>query len=456
MSVSVESADEPVPPAVAEAVAIADPPLLAGTEKISTGWFYGWVMLPLAMLVMACTAPGQTFGITFFNSHFRAAFDMSQTGLSATYLVATVVASLMLPYLGGLIDRFGMKRATMLAATMMALACALASQVQGAVTLFVAFVLLRTIGPGTMTLLANNTLAMWFDRRLGMASGIMQVTMAGAMAFVPMAILGLIEVFGWRGAYLALAAVFAAGLLPLVALIYRESPADVGQFPDGARTACPKRTELAETGLDVKQAMQQRSYWILLAAAATWALIGTGLLFHLEPLFQYHGLGKAASARAVGCLAIGMATMQIVGGVLADRLPVRWLLITAMGLIAVSCTVMALGSGAVLTLGFAIYGCAQGLKTIVVGTVWPRYFGRLHLGKIRGTSLTAAIAGSSLGPLIMGVSTDFWGGFTPSLWIFAVGSGLVALAACWATPPPEKMTKDKLLSTRDGMDVPLT
>ena len=127
--------------------------------------------------------------------------------------------------------------------------------------------------------------------------------------------------------------------------------------------------------------------------------------------------------------------MQILGGLLADRLATRYLLVTSIGLIAISCTILALGNVALFTTGYAIYGGAQGLMTIVACTAWPRFFGRAHLGKIRGTSLTAAIAGSSVGPLIMGVSTDYLDGFTPALWLFAGGAVGGAIACFWVVPP---------------------
>jgi OFA family oxalate/formate antiporter-like MFS transporter len=404
-------------------------------ETASKRIFYGWAMLPLSMLVMIATCPGQTFGITYFNAKFRTAFDLSQTQLSATYLVATVIASLALPYLGGLSDRYGLKRSIIMAVSALALTCALASQVQGVVTLFIMFTLLRMIGPGMMSLLANNTLATWFDRRLGMVSGMMQVAMACAIATVPMGIVYLINTFGWRGAYIALAAILGVGLVPLLLFFYRESPAAFGQLPDGARRHNDEQFELATWGLDVQQAMQHRAYWILLMATAMWALIGTGLIFHLDAIFQGYGLGIQQSTRAIGYMAAAMATMQILGGLLADRIPLRWLVVNAVGLIGVSCAMLATQDLRLLSASYITYGLGQGLMTIIAGTSWARYFGRAHLGKIRGTSLTAAIAGSSLGPLVMGISTDYLGGFAPSLWIFAGFAGIISIAGFWATPP---------------------
>jgi MFS family permease len=88
-----------------------------------------------------------------------------------------------------------------------------------------------------------------------------------------------------------------------------------------------------------------------------------------------------------------------------------------------------------LSLGYGVFGCAQGMMSVVSGTVWARYFGRKHLGKIRGMSLTAAVAASAIGPVVMSVSADYFGGFAGSLWLFAAMSVLCAITACWASPP---------------------
>jgi len=434
--------DQPVPPAEEDVLAVEAAGNVAKDADVAASFdgrptfFYGWLMLPMAMLMMIASSPGQTFGFSFFNANFRLAFDLSQTRLSTVYLVATVIASFALPFIGGWTDRFGLRRSALVAVAALASVCVLMSQAQNVGMLFVAFVLFRILGPGTLVLLANNTLAAWFDRRLGLASSLMQLAMAGTVALVPRGIVLAIETFGWRGAYLGIAAILAMGVLPLMAIVYRESPKALGQFPDGVR-ARPGDLypAVGVLGLTLEQARQQRAFWILLAATATWSLIGTGFIFHLEAIFQSHDLGKASSTHAITCMAIGMGMSQILGGLLADRVALRWLLTSAVGLIAVSCTMLATGGVTRLLPGFIVYGIAQGLMTIVAATSWTRYFGRAHLGKIRGLSLTAAIAGSSLGPLLMGVSKDYLGDFRPAFGLFAALATMVAIASVWATPP---------------------
>lgn len=400
--------------------------------------FYGWVILPLAFLMMLTTSPGQTFGVSYFNEAFIAEFGMSKTALSAAYLFATLLAAAGLTSVGALIDRWGLRRMTLVGFTAMGLACVFASQATGLFTLFVAFCLLRLFGPGTMTLLANNSLAAWFDCRLGTASSAAQIAMAGASAAIPTAMVFLIESVGWRGTYGVFAAIIVCGFLPLMAVYFRQSPREMGQIPDGMKFHASQRYKPFSYGneFSVSEAMQYRSYWVLLGTTTVWSAIGTGLIFHLVAIFQASGLKVQHSTQAMTVMCLMTAITHLVGGILADRLAMRWLLVTSFMLLCGACLVLAEPSDmSTLLLGYGLFGCAQGITSVVSATVWARYFGRKHLGKIRGMSLTAGVAGSAIGPVIMGISADYLGGFADSLWLFAALSIACAISACWASPP---------------------
>ena len=397
--------------------------------------FYGWWMLGLAVLIMVATSPGQTFGITFFNAKFCDAFDLSYSQISISYLVATLCAAVLLPFIGRLSDRWGLRRSVLVAVSAMAMICMLASMIQGWIALFFVYLALRAVGPGTMVLLANNTLAAWFDRRLGLAISLMQLSMAAAMALVPALLLFCIEQIGWRETYLLLGAILSVGLFPLLFIFYRSDPKQMNQVLDGKLLDVKNRNNLSTVGITVREAAQFASYWILLAAAATWALIGTGLVFHLAPLVQESGLPDSMARNAMVSMALGMAIAQLFGGFLADRLSSRFLVTLAVGLIALGCGVLSLRIGNTFILGFWCFGLGQGLMTVVSGTVWPRYFGRAHLGQIRGVALGAAVAGSSLGPLLIGLSIDNYGSVVPALVLYAVVATIVALGCFWAKPP---------------------
>jgi MFS-type transporter involved in bile tolerance (Atg22 family) len=92
------------------------------------------------------------------------------------------------------------------------------------------------------------------------------------------------------------------------------------------------------------------------------------------------------------------------------------------------------------TLATALLGASQGIFFGAAQPLWARYFGRRHLGKIRGVLATINVASSSLGPLAAGVTHDLTGEFGLSLLTFAVLPIPVAVLSLWATPPKRTTT----------------
>ena len=341
-------------------------------------FFYGWVMLPVAMLIQMATSPGQTFGVSVFNPFLRDALSLSQSAFSGAYMLGTFLASFPQTYVGALMDRYGLRRTLVVVVAVFGLACFWMSQVSGVVTLFVAFLFLRMLGQGAMGLLSANTVAMWFNRRLGFTSGVMSIGMALASGGMPALGLWLIGGFGWRWAYAILGLVVWVMMFPVLAVFYRNKPEDVGQVPDGKTTL----TEAAQQAEDARsfslsEAMKTRAYWIGAAAIAHWSMIGTGIQFHLVQIFLDRGMTTGDAAVAFSVLAGAGACGRLVGGILADRLPLNGLLAVAPAILAggVFLLIQLSDIHAIWMFGGAI-GLGQGVLQSVHTTLWVRYYGR--------------------------------------------------------------------------------
>jgi MFS family permease len=345
--------------------------------------------------------------------------------------------------LGRLTDRFGLKRSLLASIAAMAGVCFLASTAQNSLMLLIACFGLRMIGAGLMSLLATNTLAAWFDRRLGLACGIMQFGGAASVAIVPMCLLYSIDGVGWRGTFAVIGVGLLVALWPLIAMFYRERPSDVGQHLDGDAgppvwsetvvmgrigATAPLRVvdEAHPPSLDLHDALRTRIFWLLLVSTAVWSLIATGLMFHVESLLTACQLTMAETAWATPLMAASMAAILLGGGLLVDRISIRILLTAALLCVAAGCIVLANVSGVLALAAYGIYGVGQGLMTVVGSASWAKFFGPAHLGHIRGTAMTVGIACSAMGPLVMGASVDYLGGFEPSLWLFTAVAMFVA------------------------------
>ncbi len=403
-------------------------------------FFYGWVMLPVVMLISICTSPGQTFGISVFNPYIQQALNLSSSELSGAYMVGTMLASLPLIWVGALMDRYGPRRVLVGVVLLFGFTCMGMMQVSGLASLFVAFFFLRLLGQGSMSMLARNALAMWFERRLGFASGLSNIGMAAAVGAVPALGIALIDTYGWREAYALLGLSVWVLLLPLLAFVFRNKPEDLGQVPDGGAAVVDVQVRAA-AGADgwdfsLEQVLRSRSYWIAVCAMASWSMSGTGAQFHIVSIFAGRGLGSIEVATMFSIYAVVIACVRLGGGVLADTVPLN-------GLIAVAMLFQGLGLAALNILAIqwlpyiypVIFALGSGLLMSVGETMWVRYYGRRHLGKIRGSVSTIGVAASGVGPFVMGVAYDVFGGFSEVLWGCAALCVPLAILGLWATPP---------------------
>jgi len=412
-------------------------------------------MVPIAMLAMVATSPGQTFGISIFNPSFRQTLGLSHSQLTGTYMVGTLLAALPQPFIGGMMDRFGIRRVMFIIVVFLGLACIFMSQVQNLLMLLLAFFFLRLLGQGALTLLANNSLAMWFQVRLGTAAGMMSAAFAGAIALIPSLVLALINLFGWRGAYASLGVIVWLVMLPIILLFFRNRPEDVGQSRDGSLSLdggpSSQISNIAEVEEEVvsftlKEARHSKAYWLLISTSVAFSMILTAIFFNIIPIFADHGLTDANAAATYTTLALALGVMQLIGGALADRIPLNWLI--SLSLIFLIGSVWALSQADSMALAqlYAVFaGIGQGLFGAVSNTAWVRYYGRAHLGRIRGSVAVAFVAGSSAGPFIMGATYDLTGSYQISLSLFIALLIPLAIATYWTTPP--KLPGDEVLET---------
>lgn len=402
--------------------------------------FYGWIILPISTLGAFFTSPGQTYMVSVFNPYLRETLNLSLSQLTGAYMFGTVLASLPQSYVGYWADRLGIRKMLFLIISLFALACVFMSQVTSLPMLFLAFFFLRMLGQGALELLSVNMLPMWFRNTLGTISGIKNVAVNLMIAAVPIGILALIKQVGWQTTYILAGLGVFAVLMPVAIFFYINRPEEIGQVLDGTSQEVQDQPVEAD-GLRVKEltlkiAMRTRAYWILTLAWFAWAAIATAITFNLLPIFTAKGLTEEQAAASFMILMLVSAVFQIVGGVIADRVQLRWMAFGALALYGIAVVALIFVPGGWVVLVYTlILGLAQGLFGGLGNTVWVRYFGREHLGKIRGSVWTAAVAGSSIGPFLMGVSFDQTGEFYSSLLTIAVILFALAFAGLWATPP---------------------
>ena len=85
-------------------------------------------------------------------------------------------------------------------------------------------------------------------------------------------------------------------------------------------------------------------------------------------------------------------------------------------------------------------GIASGGFVSLTGIVFPRFYGRLHLGAISGMNMSAMVIASGLGPLAFGLCQHFSGSYRGILVASVFVPTLLALLSLKADNPQQKLT----------------
>ena len=280
-------------------------------------------MAGVSMVAMIATGPGQTVIVSQFNTAIRNDLGLSELALSTAYMIGTLSAAAPLVFVGKASDRFGPRVVMGGVALLFGAACVGIGFVGHVATLTIAFFLLRFLGQGALGLVSGHALAMWFERKLGTVNGFKLVGTQLAFAFMPALALALIDAHGWRQAYAILGVGVWVLVLPLVAFVSRDRPEQVGQLMDGDAAPAPdleiETTREPDAAFTLMEALGTRSFWIVTISIVLNGLIGTALLFHIQPLLETKGLDPEASGAVVRTWSLTMMAAVLPCGAVAEQ-----------------------------------------------------------------------------------------------------------------------------------------
>ena len=407
--------------------------------------FYGWWMVGLCAVAFALSAPGQTDGISVFIDPMIDELGLSRSGVSTAYLLATLASATILPRVGRFLDQAGSRRSLLLIAVAFGTALAATAGVRGFVSLTIAFFFLRLLGQGSLSLVASTAVAPWFVRRRGFAIGVTTAVGASLMSLVPIGSAALIRATGWRVSWLVLAGVVAVVLLPIALRGIVDTPADIGQRPDGQPPPDNDHTTVGdgyEGSFTRRDALRTPAFWVLAGAVATTSGIGTGLQFHQIALLGEQGLSPIEAAANFLPQTAGVLLTTLVVGALTDRIGLRWILIAGMATQAAAMLVVpSIAPGPSALVYGLLLGSAGAMVRTSEAAATPRLYGLRELGAIRGVVRFVSVAASALGPVVLAVGRELTGSYTLTLTLLLVIPAAITLAALLvSTQPPPRPT----------------
>ena len=426
-------------------------------------FFYGWAIVAAATMGVVMSIPGQTMGVSVFTDHLIAATGLSRLELTYTYLGGTLASSLLLPRGGVFLDRHGSRITAAFACMVVAATLCVLTQldtiahaisnvgdfqrtplVAGAI-LTVGFMVLRFSGQGMLTIASRTMMAKWFERRRGFAGGVSGLFVSGGFAIAPVLLQSLIDLAGWRGAWLILAGLVGIGMASVALLFFRESPEDSGLRMDGDAAPEQDHDSTATTSVDELsftrgEALRTARFWSVTLALTVQAMVFTGVTFHIMDIGIDTGIGAREAVKIFIPNAIVSTSVGMLSGWLADRVPVKALVLA---FVSFQCLAYVgagrLGETPFLVMMITGWGCAGGLFSTLLNVAMPNFFGRTHLGAISSVQMSCMVAGSALGPAFLAAAKTYLGSYRVGLLWCCVLSGAVFVFALLSPGPPKRV-----------------
>jgi sugar phosphate permease len=394
---------------------------------------YGWIVVGVTFAVLLIGAGVRsTPGVLMVP--FEEEFHWSRATISFAVALSLMLYGVMGPFAASFMERFGLRPTMVGALALLATGVALTTFMHESWQLVFLWGFVVGAGAGAIAnVLGAVVAARWFTARRGLVIGLLTGSAAaGQLIFLP-TFASVTTRFGWRATVLVIAAV-ALALIPLVVLLMRERPQDVGLAPYG-EAGGPKPASPAAHGNPIAlafrtlaDAARTRDFWLLAGSffccgASTNGLIGT----HLIPACLDNGIPEVTSA---GLLA-AMGMFNILGttgsGWLSDRVDNRILLAVYYSLRGLS--LIYLPFSFVSFYGLGLFAVFYGLDWIA--TVPPTVrligssFGREKSGIVYGWVFAAHQVGASAAAYFAGLMRTDLGSYLQAF----ILSGLICMSA---------------------------
>ncbi|MER6347317.1 MFS transporter [Streptomyces sp. NPDC001595] len=418
-----------------------------------------WVAAVAGLTIVIAGAFSTMPGI--LQEPLRDEFHWSRGSIGLAASVNMVLYGLTAPYAAALMDRFGIRRVVLAALGAVAAGAVLTTVMSAAwqFTLFWGF--LVGLGTGSLSMTLGTTVTnRWFTSRRGLVTGILSSgSVLGQMVFLP-ALSWTIDHYDWRPALVSLT-LAALAVTPLVLLVLRDHPADIGQRPYGSDTFVPRPAPVPgaarRTVTVLRGAARTVPFWLL---AGTFAICGAstnGIMWtHFAPAAHDHGMPVTTASSLLAVIGVFNVAGTIVSGWLTDRMDARRLLAAYFflrGLLLIALPLIMTAAVDLPMVTFVVLFGLLDLATVPPVIALCRTFYGEDSAIVFGWTNAAHQIGAALASLLGGVARDTFGTYDP-IWL-ALGAAcataaLLSLAIRSPRPAPADACEKQPATTSAG------
>ena len=411
--------------------------------------FFGWSIVTVVGLLVFASATETNPVLGIFQGPMTDEFKWSRATYSAPMSIGTILGGLLAIIVGPAIDRYGGRWILGGAAIVLGVDFLLMAMVQELWHHYLLQVLGRTLMASCFFLAISVIIPKWFVAKRGRAAAYAGMGHRGGQSLLPILAERMIALADWRKAWLALGAmVMVITVLPAL-LVIRRRPEDMGLLPDGAQPTgdAPGGGDAAtgqaagersrrEVSFRPGEVVRTRTFYLILTAQCFHSFLVAGTHFHWFSYFTDQGISSGVSVASLSILALVGMPVSLVAGFWIERVHIRYLLAGSyVALVGVMVLLLMTHTAPMAYASGVAMGAVNGVSFMGINLVWSEYYGRQHVGAIRGLVSPAMTLSNALGPLLAAVVFDLTDSYTLIYTLFAVLIGVAAVFYLMAVPP---------------------
>jgi len=413
-------------------------------------FFHGWIIVGIIFTTSMITAGISGWGLPFFLKPMSEEFGVSR-GEFSTVTLFRLGALPLIPFLGVLADRKSGPRRLLVIGSLVAGCILIAvSFSQNIWHFFLGYGLLFSVavfGIGGQ-LVGPAVLAKWFVRKRGRVMAISAIGISGGGLIIAPLAGWLVSEYGWRFAWVALGIIMILSIGPISALFMHRQPEDIGLLPDGVDPEAENieggqgsRWADSEYSWTRREALRTKALWVLLGVQTMGGIALMPTLLHQVAYIEDKGFSGSTAA----IIATTLATFAIIGklvyGYFSERYSIQWVVAACLIPAGLSLLILVIADSLNMLYAYAVlHGLSMGGWAPLMNVAWAVYFGRKHLGAIRGVVTPVGNIVGAVSPIFAGLMWDLRGSYDLPFTIFALSwvvGGLLMVLAKPPTPPKE-------------------
>lgn len=413
--------------------------------KKETNFNFGWVIVGVSFITLALV-----YGIWYSFSVFFVAilkeFGWSRSTAAGAFSLFIIIHSLIGPFVGGMIDRFGPKRVILLGSLFIGIGLTLCSLIRTWWQFYLFLGVITAAGVGSAGWVPNIAIInQWFKEKKGFAMGFVSSGIGIGILVSAPSFQFLITQVGWRMTY-RIMAIFIPFIVIFMAIAFLKRPPQTtptllteAGIPQGViKNPLVVNEEWAEQIWTVRRAITTRQFWLLGLSFFSGTFISQSIFTHQVAYFVDHGIDALFASYIVGVTGIVSIGGKILWGTLSDKIG-REITFT----IGIACSIF----GMIVLILFNFYpsfglmyffslffGLGYAVTAALPPLVTADIFEGQAYGSIFGSVMVFLGAGGATGTWFAGFIYDQMGSYIP-VFIISILCALFAFFNLWKAAP---------------------